>query len=452
VKHVVEALMTTAADSAFCGNESLLQTFLADERFWPEEPKSLAQTGLPSSLVEGLACKHLALVGTASGRTLAEKIGLPFRIVSEILGALRTRQSVVYSGSAPFNDYYYMLTEDGQERTKAYQHACAYVGPAPVPLKDYVVATEAQGIRGETPSDAELAAAFADISVDENLFDQIGPAINSGAGMFLFGSPGNGKSTLAKRIPLCFGQAIWIPRALIEDDQIIKLFDACYHDPAEEQDDGILRGRDYDRRWVRIARPTVCVGGELTLDDLEIRIDPVSHVSEAPLQVKANGGCLLIDDFGRQRIEPAELLNRWIIPLENGIDFLRLATGKKIQVPFELLIIFSTNLEPRDLVDEAFLRRIPYKIEVGDPSEEEFLRLFELCAEQFGCEHRPDVVRQLLESHYRGEKRRPRRCHPRDLLKHIRSYCRYKRIPFEVTAECLDRATRVYFGTLAPEM
>ncbi len=219
--------------------------------------------------------------------------------------------------------------------------------------------------------------------------------------MFLYGHPGNGKSTLAKCITACFGQAVWIPRVIVEDSQLVKLFDASCHRVLAEDDKGILKGRQYDRRWVRIARPTVCVGGELTMDNLEIRHDPVGHVSEAPLQLKSNCGCLLIDDFGRQRIEPAELLNRWIVPLESRYDFLTLASGKKLQVPFEQLIIFSTNLEPRDLVDEAFLRRIPYKIELSDPNEEEFFRIFALTAKTFGCAYRPEAVTYLLDRYYR---------------------------------------------------
>ena len=198
--------------------------------------------------------------------------------------------------------------------------------------------------------------------------------------MFLYGAPGNGKSTLAKRLTMCFGQEIWIPRALLDDGQLIKLYDPAFHHAVESQRKSLIKVAEHDRRWIKIRRPTVVVGGELTMDNLEIRHDPTSNVSEAPLQLKSNCGCLLIDDFGRQRIDPAELLNRWIVPLENHYDFLTLATGKKIQVPFEQLIIFSTNLEPEDLVDEAFLRRIPYKIEIGDPSEEEFHRLFELYA------------------------------------------------------------------------
>ena len=429
-------------------DESWLQPFLSDVRFYPTEPRTIEEIGLPIAVIESLICRCLAVSGTASGRAIAETTCLPFRVLEEALGALRTRQIVVHSGAAPFNDYYYMLTEQGQQRAKAYHRACAYVGPAPVPLREYVISVEAQCVRTESPTDEDLAEACSDISVDEGWFDLIGPAVNSGAGMFLFGAAGNGKSTLAKRVTLCFGQEMWIPHAIIEDDQIVKLFDASCHHEISENDVSILRGREFDRRWVRIRRPTVCVGGELTMDNLEIRHDPVSNVSEAPLQLKSNCGCLVLDDFGRQRIEPAELLNRWIVPLENGYDFLTLATGKKIQVPFEQLIIFSTNLEPRELVDEAFLRRIPYKVELADPSEKEFLGLFALYAERLGCEYRPEAVQHLLERHYRSAGRALRRCHPRDLLRQTLNYCRYKRLPFEMRAEYFDKVVNSYFAVM----
>jgi predicted ATPase with chaperone activity len=310
---------------------------------------------------------------------------------------------------------------------------------------DYVLATEAQTIRAEAPKQEQLRKAFADISVDEALFDSLGPAINSGAGLFLWGEPGNGKSTLAKRITVCFGQRIWIPHALIDDGQIIKLYDAAIHEADAAEDSSIIRSASYDRRWVRIRRPTVVVGGELTMESLEIRHDPNSNVSEAPVQLKSNCGCLLIDDFGRQRIEPRELLNRWIVPLENRTDFLTLATGKKIAVPFEQLIIFSTNLEPSELVDEAFLRRIPYKIEVTDPTLEEFFRLFETYAGMFGCEYRREVVEYLLAAHYRPQRRRLRRCHPRDLLAQIKNYCTYNDVPMAMSNEYFDRVVKSYF-------
>jgi predicted ATPase with chaperone activity len=417
---------------------------LSEESYLPAPPRKLSETGLSESLIETLALKHVLVVGTASGRYLAERLGLPFGLLEEVFHTLRSRQLLAHAGSAPLNDYYYVLTDLGQERAQTFMGACAYVGPAPVPLVDYVMSVEAQTINAEAPRRAELEQAFRDISIDPALFESLGPAINSGAGLFLYGAPGNGKSTLAKRITSCFGQRIWVPQTLVEDGQLIKLYDSAYHEVVAEGEASLIKASDYDRRWVKVRRPTVVVGGELTMDSLEIRHDPHSNVSEAPLQLKSNCGCLLIDDFGRQRIEPAQLLNRWIVPLENHHDFLTLATGKKIQVPFEQLIIFSTNLEPKDLVDEAFLRRIPYKIEIGDPSEEEFHRLFQLYARAFECEYRPEVVDYLLQAHYGGN--RPlRRCHPRDLLSQIRNYCVYNEWSLEMRPEYFDHVVSSYF-------
>jgi len=431
---------TTTTDT----RESLLASLLSDDAFRPAEPHSLEEAGLPTSLVESLICKNLSLTGTSSGRALADALCLPFGLLEPVFKDLRTRQVIVHTGSAALSDYSYALTEQGRARAQAYFETCAYVGPAPVPLADYVLSVEAQTIRAEAPKRSQLTKAFSDICVEPNLFETLGPAINSGAGLFLYGNPGNGKSTLAKRITMCFGQHIWVPQALIEDGQIIKLYDTAYHEAIEEREGSLLRSTNGDRRWIKIRRPTVVVGGELTLDALEIRHDPRANVSEAPLQLKSNCGCLLIDDFGRQRIEPAELLNRWIIPLEARQDYLTLSTGKKFQVPFEQLIIFSTNLEPSDLVDEAFLRRIPYKIEVDNPSPEEFQSLFELYAKKFGCDYRPEVVDYLVKSHYAG-KRPMRRCHPRDLLNQVRNYCAYNDLPIEMRPEYFDRVVDSYF-------
>ncbi len=425
--------------------DDLLAAIMSDEAFRPAEPATVEDTGLSIALIESLIVKRLLLTGINTGRKLAESVCLPFRVLEDVYQSLRDRQILIHKGSAPFNDYTYTLTELGRETAQMALRACAYAGPAPVPLNDYLLATEAQTIRAESPRRPQLRQAFSDISIDEGLFENLGPAINSGAGLFLYGEPGNGKSTLAKRITMCFGQKIWVPHALIDDGQIIKLFDAAMHEVDRSEESSIFRTASFDRRWVKIKRPTVVVGGELTMDSLEIRHDPTSNVSEAPVQLKSNCGCLLIDDFGRQRVEPSQLLNRWIVPLENRVDYLTLATGKKIRVPFEQLIIFSTNLEPKDLVDEAFLRRIPYKIEITDPSEEEFHTLFELYCRSFGCAYRAEVVEYLLSTHYRPVHRRLRRCHPRDLLAQIRNFCSYNDIPMEMRPEYLDRVVSSYF-------
>jgi predicted ATPase with chaperone activity len=422
-----------------------LAVVLSEENFHPSVPRTIEETGLSSTLLESLVCKYLSSVGSSSGRGIADHLCLPFGILENLFQSLRSRQIIVHSGSAALNDYYYNLTDQGRDRAHNWMKACAYIGAAPVPLSDYVLSVEAQTIRAEAPRRERLEKAFSDISINPNLFESLGPAVNSGAGLFLYGAPGNGKSTLARRITVCFGQHIWVPQTLIEDGQLIKLYDSAYHEAVKEDKKSILKAAEHDRRWVKIRRPTVVVGGELTLDSLELRHDEHSNVSEAPLQMKSNCGCLLIDDFGRQRIEPTALLNRWIIPLENRHDFLTLATGRKIQVPFEQLIIFSTNLEPSDLVDDAFLRRIPYKIKIDDPDEQEFHRLFKIYAEHFDCDYRKEVVDNLIEKHYRPRNRPLRRCQPRDLLQQIQNYCRYNDLRTEMRPEFFDRVVKSYF-------
>ena len=424
---------------------SMIDMLLGSTTFEPDEPRTLEQSGLNESLIDALICRHIKVLGSACGRALAEYLCLPFGLVEERFQKLRSMQILTHRGGAPLNDYVYTLTEQGRDHTARLYGASAYVGPAPVPLTDYINAVEAQTITAESPQKEQLEEAFRDISINASMFNRLGPAINSGAGLFLYGAPGNGKTTLAERITLCFGQEIWIPRVIIVDDQIIKLFDPAYHKEVAVSQNKIYRQHSHDQRWTKIRRPTVIVGGELTLDCLEIRHDARSNVSEAPLQMKSNNGSLLIDDFGRQRLDPMELLNRWIVPLEKRYDFLTLASGKKIQVPFDQLILFSTNLEPTDLADEAFLRRIPYKINVPDPDEDEFHRLFELYAPVVGCEYNREAVVYLLEKHYRPLGRPLRRCHPRDLLVQIRNCCKYLGSELEMKPEYFDLVVENYF-------
>ncbi|MCA9139438.1 MAG: AAA family ATPase [Planctomycetales bacterium] len=373
---------------------------------------------------------------------------MPFKVIDPMLDVMRTRKLIAHVRPAPFNDYYYSLTELGQDRAQAQLRQCSYVGPAPVPLSDYVLSVEAQSAGLDPVTQDQLRQALSGISYQQDLLDCLGPAINSNSGLFLFGEPGNGKTTIARCLTQCLGQEIWIPHAILDDGNLVKLQDDVFHHPAPvpETHAKILKAQEWDRRWLRIQRPTVMVGGELIMDNLEVRHDPRSNICEAPLQMKSNCGCLLIDDFGRQQIEPAALLNRWIVPLESRYDYLTLPTGKKIQVPFEQLVIFSTNLEPEDLVDEAFLRRIPYKIPATDPTEEEFHFLFQMYCKKFSCEYRRDVVNYLLETHYRACGRAMRRCHPRDLLLQIRNYCRYNELPMELLIEYFDAVVETYFA------
>lgn len=423
----------------------LMAAFFSEEGFRPSEPKTLEEAGLTESLIESLLCKQLAAMGTTSGRALARELCLPFGLLEPSYNSLRTRQILTYSGSAALNDYQYTLTEHGRERAQAFMSSCAYLGAAPVPLAEYVTSVDAQTITAESPRRPQLEEAFRDISVNPDLFDRLGPAINSGAGLFLYGAPGNGKTTLAERITLCFGRSIWLPRVLLAEGELIKLYDPAYHEIVEASETALLKEESFDRRWVRIRRPTVVAGGELTMDGLEIRHDNFAHIGEAPLQLKSNCGTLLIDDFGRQRMNPLELLNRWIVPLEKRYDFLMLASGKKIQVPFDQLIIFSTNLEPKDLVDEAFLRRIPYKVNITDPEDEEFHRLFQIAAPSVECEYDRAAIDYLIQKHYREAERPMRRCHPRDLLLQIHNYCAYNDLTMEMKPDYFDMVVPNYF-------
>ncbi len=423
------------------GDSAVLSALLAGENFWPSDPASLQELGLTEPFLESLVCKLLRSSGNLSGRTIASELCLPFRMVETMMERLKNRRTVMHCGSASLNDYIFGLTDEGRRRAEQYHSECAYVGPAPVPLQDYIISVEAQAICDQPVRREELEDAFYNVSISIELMDMLGPAINSASGLFLYGAPGNGKSTLARCLTNCFGQEIWIPHAVIDGREVITLFDPAYHQEVDAPDGNLA----YDKRWLRVRRPTVIVGGELTLDSLEIRHDPTSNISEAPLQMKSNCGCLLIDDFGRQRVSPEQLLNRWIIPLENKHDYLTLATGKKVQVPFQQLIIFSTNLDPADLVDEAFLRRIPYRIEVQDPDAAEFHRLFQIAAEKLGCAYEPESVDFVLEQLYRKAERPMRRCHARDLLLQVRNYCLYNGLPFEMLPEYFEKISECFF-------
>ncbi len=415
--------------------------------FCPPAPVTFEEAGLNAAIVESLVLKYLVNCGAASGRQIAGELGLPFRPFPDFLRALKNQQILAYTNAMATNDYMYSLTDSGRARAKMYLEECAYAGTAPVPFAEYLRSVEAQTITAEHPREQDLKRAFSDLVIPEGTLRQLGPAINSGRGLFLYGPPGNGKSSFAERIVRCFRTTVWIPKVINVEGQLIKLFDMANHEPLEtERSSGLLDESAYDRRWVQIRRPTIIAGGELRMEDLEIHFDHTTKVSEAPLQLKSNLGTFLIDDFGRQRMPPVELLNRWIVPLEKRYDFLSLAHGKKIKVPFDQLIIFSTNLEPHQLVDEAFLRRIPYKIEAADPTEEMFRMMLAVFAPKLGfMEIDQAAIDYLIKEHYRRASRPFRCCHPRDLLLQIRSHCAYNDLPLELKPQYFDVAVLNYF-------
>jgi hypothetical protein len=293
-----------------------------------------------------------------------------------------------------------------------------------------------------------LRAGCADLVVDDRQLEQLGPAVNSGKAVFLYGPPGNGKTRLAEGMGRSVGGDMYVPYAIDVDGHPIVLFDPTNHHSLEagaEPESAIIRAVQHDRRWVRIRRPMITVGGELTLDMLELTFNPIAKYYEAPLQLKANGGLLLVDDFGRQRIRPQDLLNRWIVPLESRVDYLTLHTGRKFQVPFEPIVVLATNLDPASLADEAFLRRVPYKIPIVDPTIEQFTRIFEFECGRRSLLFAPAAVAYLYEQHYRARGRAMRACHPRDLLDQVTALCRYRGVEPAITPELLDAACASYF-------
>lgn len=417
--------------------------------FLPIEPASFHEAQLTDSEVESLILKYLLARGDAAGRDIADQVKMPFVLVDELLRHVKNERMVVHKSSAAMNDYQYELTDLGRERAMRYAAHCTYFGSAPVALKEYVESVRAQSLTTQQPTPEDLKKAFEGLQLNSRIFDRLGPAMNSGRGLFLYGAPGNGKTSIAERVTRAFGKLIWIPRAIGVDGEIIRLFDPVNHDEVPlPPGDGLWDQRKIDKRWVRIRRPTIIAGGELTMSALEVTINTSTGISEAPLQLKSNCGTLVIDDFGRQRMSIVDLLNRWIVPLEMRYDFLNLPNGKKIQVPFDQLIIFSTNLEPRELVDEAFLRRIPYKIEVLDPGEDEFRELFKTVAENMGFEFRQEALDYLIREHYQKANRAFRFCQPRDLLLQVRNHCAYHKRPPELTNEYLDMAVENYFAVM----
>jgi DNA-binding PadR family transcriptional regulator len=420
-----------------------------EDDFVPIEPPSIRDAGLTESEVEALILKYLLSRGDSTGREVADQVRLPFVLIDPLLRQLKYDQLVVYRGAAPMNDYVYQLTDLGRERARRYMEHCTYFGAAPVSLTDYIIGVKAQSLTTQNPSVEQLKEAFSDILVNQHMLARLGPAINSGRGLFLYGSAGNGKTTIAERVTRAFGQFIWIPRAIGIDGEVIRLFDPVNHEEVPlPQNTGLLDQSRIDRRWVRIRRPTIVVGGELTMDSLEVTLNRSTGISEAPLQLKSNCGTLVIDDFGRQKMSTDQLLNRWIVPLEKRFDFLNLPNGKKIQVPFDQLIVFSTNLQPKQLVDEAFLRRIPYKIEVLDPSESEFRELFKFMSPKLGFEYNEDAIDYLIDRHYKRVNRPFRACQPRDLLMQVRNHCLYQKLPLTMSPEYFDYAVENYFSVM----
>jgi predicted ATPase with chaperone activity len=421
--------------------------------FSPPEPKSVAETGLEIGFLADLVLKVLYFQGNMAGTDICDVIKLPYiGVVDQVTEFLKREQMVEVKGGTGLNEAAYRLaiTNKGSGRASEVLDRGQYVGPAPVPVTAYNKAMRRQTARRVAVNPQTVRTALSQLVLDDKVFDQIGPAINSGRSIFLFGPPGNGKTSIAESMGrIILNDGIMIPYAIEIDRQVIKVFDDVNHVRIEEDADQPLdqhrKSTKIDQRWVKIQRPVIIVGGELTLEGLDLVFDDAAMFYEAPYQLKANGGMFLIDDFGRQLVRPRDLLNRWIVPLEKRIDYLTLRTGRKIEVPFEVLIVFSTNLEPRDLVDEAFLRRIRYKIEIDDPSFENYREIFRRVCRAHKVDYDEQGLAYLLQEYYLKPKVKLRACQPRDIIEELLDIAAYQDVEPRLTPELIDLACRNYF-------
>jgi predicted ATPase with chaperone activity len=417
----------------------------------PLAPNTLEEAGLSLDLLTQLTLKHLHFAGDLKGSEVAARLGVNFSVVEPALEFLKVQHQLEVAGGAITGaaSYRYRITDAGRTRAALFLQTNQYVGMAPVPyeqyrryMRDYVASAP------RTATRERVREALSHLVVSQPVLDQLGPAINSGHSMFVYGPPGNGKTVIAQAVRKLLTGTIAIPHAIEVEGAIVRFFDPVNHETVADVEDDRERldlSSGQDRRWVRCKRPMVMVGGELTLPALDLSYNPSTGFYRAPIQAVANGGVLVIDDFGRQQCAPRDLLNRWIVPLESRVDFLTLQSGQKFEIPFGVLIVFATNIKPSELVDEAFLRRIRYKVYAEGPTHVEFLQIFENCCRERSLRFDRALVEQLLTDYFEPRKIAPRGCHPRDLIDQSLSLADYRGEPRQLTRELLDAACAGYF-------
>ncbi len=410
----------------------------------PPVPETIEETGLAPSIIEALICKVLYFRGEQLGRDVATALGLKFSLIEELIEILKRQYFVQVKRALGMGSSTSVLslTDAGREHTREFLEKNQYVGPAPVPLYQYTLVVRNQRRQAGWLTREALAHAYRKMVVTPGILSQIGPAVSSGNSFLIHGQPGNGKTYLAEALANLDDSCIYVPHAIECNGAIVQVFDPIYHQPVDDDEPLSVFATEapYDKRWAKCRRPFLVTGGELSMSMLDLTFNSVSKVYDAPYQVKANNGIYLIDDFGRQRCTPAEVLNRWIVPMERRVDYLTFNSGGKMTVPFEAFLIFSTNLQPEQLGDEAFLRRIQYKMLLRSPNEDEFLTIFAQYCTARELPYDPELPRRFVEKRYRNTGKRFRRCHPRDVLSHAIDLIHFEKRPYLLTDEILDSA------------
>lgn len=406
--------------------------------FAPAIPQTFDELGVPQSLVIDLFLRRTLIEGFSTLESLSKSLRVSIAIIDQVFRQLRQQQIVEVKGMVG-NDYQFVLTQAGKQMAADRFQISQYAGACPVSLRDYTAATKRQAARVHIDR-RSLRAAFSDLVVPDRLLDQLGPALISQNSIFLYGPSGNGKTSIAERMLRVYEDAVFIPYAVEVDNQIISLYDPVVHHRIELEDP------DVDPRWVLCKRPCIVVGGELIPSMLELRLDESSGIYAAPLQMKANNGIFIIDDFGRQLMSPRDLLNRWIVPLDRRVDYLTLRYGVKFQIPFELMVVFSTNLDPSDLADEAFLRRIQNKIEIEPVQPQVFDMIFQRVVSTRNVPADYDSAEYLRKLCLSEGRTQLRACYPLDIVNIITSICQYENRPVQITKAELERAVHLYFA------
>ncbi len=444
--------VTLLGDPPPTDEESAPQT---GNKYSPRVPTKWEDLGLESAFLFDMVLRVIFNRGQISGSDIAEMLAVPYPVIGPLLTAMRKQTLIDIAGQRPnTGDGGFIYEIKPPKGSAALQEALdktSYVGPLPVPFTDYVEAVLAQTVKKITVTRRSIRAAFQDLIITDEVFNEIGPAINSAQSIFFFGYPGNGKTSIAERITRLMGDAIYVPHTVEVNGQIVRVFDPILHTPVADVAEDVntttilKKETDADRRFIKVRRPTIVTGGELTMPMLDLRYNSTGKYYEAPLQMKANGGIFMIDDFGRQQVRAMDLLNRWIVPLEKKYDYLNTTSGTKVEVPFDEILIFSTNLDPTQLADEAFLRRIKFKIEVRDPSEEQFRKIWELVCKSRRVEFDEGGVNYLVDKWYKPSGRPFRMCQPRDILDQMISIAKYNMERVNFSPDLIDAACSTYF-------